>query len=325
MYQDELRELLFSSCGKMAQNARRFCCCDFNSHNSSIHNTIKTNNCEWYHGAWQYLRAIDCVSSPQWHSTWYKSVFEKAFGSKKKIDILISGTADYTFLYFLIKFIENSRATNVRIDIVDLCETPLKICKWLATNFTSINSNIKTETTQNSILMQFSKCVIEIKTIRCNILMYSSEYRYDVICSDAFLTRFSAKEVQSIVAKWKNCLSDDGSIITTCRLRKNSEAIAKNNLAKMSLDINTFCNKVLDNYNKLTQSEKEKIGISSEELRYIALRYVERFKSNPLGLKEDLDEVFASLGLKITNDSETKDVVGEIYQTTYYRICAKKC
>lgn len=48
--------------------------------------------CTWYHSVWQYLRVIDKVSSPEWHSIFYEKCFNKLFKEKENPKILISGT-----------------------------------------------------------------------------------------------------------------------------------------------------------------------------------------------------------------------------------------
>ena len=125
----DLRGLLLDSCYYMYQLSD--CCTnDFVAHNSS--STTHAASCRWYHSVWQYLRILDCVSSPQWHQSFYeKEIVASLASCKTHISILISGTADYSLLYLIVNVIKKYKSPeqNVSIDVVDLCETPLQICK----------------------------------------------------------------------------------------------------------------------------------------------------------------------------------------------------
>ncbi len=301
----KLRQLLLESCGIMAKYAKD-CRNDYVAHNSSQTSSENTSCCDWYHSAWQYLRVLDCVSSPQWHYEFYKSAFEKVFSEKTNVKILISGTADYSFLYLIISLLANNKKVTVEIDVVDLCPTPLEICKWLKKNLKNSNKNWT------------------VKTIQSNITMYSSEYKYDIICSDAFLTRFSVQESKSILSKWEEILNDGGRVITTVRLRDMTQE-SKLRLIALSSDINIFCKKVISKYKLLTKEEKNKLNISVEDLRFMAFRYIVRMKSNALGGKAEVENLFKCNGLEIIGgDSDIGSVVGEIRETNYYRIVAQK-
>lgn len=301
-----LRKLLIESCGIMAKNAKD-CRNDYVAHNSSQTSSENTTCCDWYHSVWQYLRVLDCVSSPQWHYEFYMKSFIKVFNAKSSIKILISGTADYSLLYLILSLLEGKKNCKVKIDVVDLCPTPLEICKWLKKNYKNLNENIT------------------IETIISNITMYSSAYKYDIICSDAFLTRFSIQEAKSVVGKWEEMLADDGKIITTVRLNDFKKSESKRQIIDLSDDINIFCTKVIANYNELSDEEKIKLNISAEDLRFMAFRYIVRMKSNALGGKAEIEELFETNRLKINDDeSQIKSVQGEIHETNYYRIVAQK-
>ena len=302
----ELRKLLLESCGIMAgytQNCRN----DFVAHNSSQTRSENTTCCDWYHSVWQYLRVLDCVSSPQWHYDFYKNAFEKVFNKKSAVRILISGTADYSLLYLIISLLADKKNCNAQIDIVDLCPTPLEICKWLWDKLKNSCKNIA------------------VRTIISNITMYSSDYKYDIICADAFLTRFSSHESKSVVAKWEEMLDDGGRIITTVRLNDLAKKNVKPHVIDISDDINTFCSKVTKAYDGLSSEDKRKMNISAEDLRFMAFRYIIRMRSNVLGEQDKISELFGSMGLRI-NDDESKihAVKGEIRETMYYGVVAQK-
>ncbi|MCH5158161.1 MAG: hypothetical protein J1F33_03080 [Clostridiales bacterium] len=302
---DELRQLLLDSCGIMAKYSAN-CRNDFVAHNSSQNSSENTTCCDWYHSVWQYLRILDCVSSPQWHYEFYKNSFENIFNRKSSLKILICGTADYSLLYLIVSILSNKKC-NVKIDVVDLCPTPLKICKWFIENYKNLNKNIS------------------INTVTSNITMYSSPYKYDIICSDAFLTRFSVQESKSVICKWDDLLDENGRIITTVRLNELDKSDNKRQVIDLSNDINIFCYKVIASYNDLIDEEKKKLNISVEDLRFMAFRYIIRMKSNNLGGKDKIEDLFESNGIIINKEeSEIKSVKGEIYKTDYYRIVAQK-
>lgn len=301
----EIKELLLESCSIM-HNLSLHCTYDFVGHNSSV--APHTSNCNWYHSVWQYLRVLDCVSAPQWHQDFFVRNIRACSLRKKSVSILISGSADYSLLHLVFCAIADLGVT-AEIDVVDLCYTPLSICKWYTENVIKNSSN---------------KSTIQVSVYQSNITMFRADKKYDVICTDAFLTRFASSTTRSVVETWERLLAPTGWIITTVRIHPE-ECIVQPTIAALSKDIDIFLTKVRDRYSELTEEERKKMKISPEELSFMAFRYILHMKSNILGQRTDIERLFTDSGLYIDQSrSQLAAVVGEVKETDYYRVIAQK-
>ena len=90
---------------------------------------VDRSSCAWYHGAWQYMRVMNLVSTPTWHSEFYTRELSAAVSRRKSVRAIITGTADYSLLAYLLACDPDGRA---EIDVLDLCATPLFACRWYA-------------------------------------------------------------------------------------------------------------------------------------------------------------------------------------------------
>jgi hypothetical protein len=57
---------------------------------------LSSEDCSWYHSVWQYLRVLNMVSTPTWHSAFYRDGIAYC-ATRKASRVLISGTADYSY------------------------------------------------------------------------------------------------------------------------------------------------------------------------------------------------------------------------------------
>ena len=323
----QLKDLLLESCNIMADYAKK------------CKNDFVASRCDWYHAAWQYLRALDCVSAPQWHEAFYNKALNEAIPNKqKKVRILISGTADYSLLHLVVTFL-TKRNIAAEIVIIDLCLTPLKICDWYAQNChkLGIPSNYKPTDLSNGKTnvktVQINEQIL-LKTICQDITYYSpdrdkngNKEEYDIICADALLTRFTRNAAKSVTKKWEELLAKNGKIITTVRVSTDVNVEKpQQTLCQLSIEINKYCAKVLERFDGLSADERNKLNISSEDLQFMAFRYIERMKSNRLGTLNQIKEIFEYANLKIIDlgDKQPYRVEGEIDETFYYQIFAEK-
>ena len=315
----DIQDLLIESCKKMEEYAKD-CTIDFVSSDRS---------CDWYHSSWQYLRAVDCVSAPQWHIKFYVKAIKERIKRGRIPKILISGTADYSLLHIIVSELIDSNVGAI-IDVLDLCKTPLKICEWYVRKLQSAGyNNVVWVKNKNQFSHTSSRNQIFIHAVKSDITKFNAksvherEWEYDVICTDAFLTRFDHKEAGSILEKWASLLAQDGVVITTVRIYEN-EAETKQSVALVSNNIHKFCNKVLSQYKDPSfKNARERLNIEVEDLRFKAFRYIERMKSNSLGTRDDIRALFENCGFELKTD-ERDTVNGEIDETWYCRIVARK-
>lgn len=303
----ELNDLLLESCSVMYDISQKKCGKDF---------VDNENGCSWYHSVWQYLRALNCVSAPQWHENFYYWAFSDLLEGKKSVRILISGTADYSFLHLILSFLVEKKIF-AHIAIIDKCPTPLKICNWYMENINEIFP-----------ISDYSwiQTYITIENIEKDLLYYnaSDDKKYDIICSDSFLTRFSKDDVFGVLKKWKDLLTSKGRVVTTVRIHNDKKEV---NLLDYTKGINMFQKKVEERFNNLPNGKrllKNGQSISKSELLFMTYNYIIRMKSCSLGDKKDIEAMFLLCGFKIdTQLSSISPVEGEISETTYYQIVAE--
>lgn len=252
-------------------------------------NGIVGKDCSWYHATWQYLRLLNVVSSPTWHDSFYTNEITSALKNKKQPIILISGTADYTMLAYVIECIKKLDINDSKIYVLDTCNTPLYFCKWYA-----------------------EKNKYTINTINEDILKYKNENFFDIICTDAFLTRFNKTIVPKVIDKWKTLLKTKGKIITTIRVHDDNDL----NHMEEEEAILQFCDKVKG----LTTKYKEYIKFSPEEMYKIAENYARKMKSNNLGDREAILEYFN----EFKNVYRFNTIPVELKETEYIELVAEK-
>ncbi len=292
-----INELLKQSCTIMHKTAIDKCYKDYMD---------EKNGCSWYHMAWQYLRILNCVSAPQWHGDFYAVEVMKEINKKDKLHILISGTADYSLLHILITTVVKCNVL-VSIDILDKCQTPLELCKWYIDNIQAYLTEGEKINLQNNVTINYL----------CKDLFILDDIdKYDIICTDAFLTRFIHYEVPSVLQKWRQLLKDKGKIVTTVRIHEVNKT---KNLFDITKDISSFMNKVKRRYEEYIKNEK--FPISESELTYLAYRYIVRMKSNNLGNEENISKILNECGFKHTPIVHT--VEGEIEETRYLHIVSE--
>lgn len=257
----------------------------YNVAKDNCKNGIVDENCFWYHSIWQYLRMMDVVSSPTWHSRFYIEQLSKSLKGGEINNVLISGTADYSMLAYVIRCVKKMNI-NTNIYVLDTCKTPLIACEWFA----------KMEN-------------IEIACVNQNILDYCNNNFFDIICTDAFLTRFNNEDANLVIDKWYNLLKIDGKIITTIRVHDMNE---KNDFR----NIENFINKIKNNY----EYYKDDIKIPLDELIKKAKVYANNMKSNNIGDEKNILKKFK----KFDTDYNVRKVVGELLETRYIELVALK-
>ena len=253
---------------------------------------VAQEDCSWYHGIWQYLRILNMVSTPTWHANFYLSTIAEAI-KEAPGRILISGAADYSTLAHVLWGCETAAPPiPCPIDVVDLCETPLLLCRWYG-----------------------KYAGADVTTHQADILTYAAD-PYRLIVTDAFLTRFNSNARQEVLKAWHRQLAPGGRVITTVRLEpelRSAFAIASSDQA------NSFRTRALQNGRRW----REFIPIAPEDLGNEAQRYAERMTSFSVRNEQELRQAFTDAGfddVQIINAT----VPGEMSTTTYAELVATK-
>ncbi|HKC65461.1 MAG TPA: hypothetical protein VKB86_17600 [Pyrinomonadaceae bacterium] len=158
-------------------------------------NLPTADNCGWYHGTWQFLRLLDMVAVPAWHSDFYAEALGSFLAKKPTAHVLISAAADYGMLATLHSAIK-ATATTPTIVIYDICNTPLKSCQWYANRY---NLSIKTH---------------------CENLITGNvvDAPFDLIVTDEFLSVLKSEYKPLIVKRWKELLKPTGAVVTVAMI-----------------------------------------------------------------------------------------------------------
>lgn len=282
-------QLLVRSMSVMQKDARQYCRGSYLTGNMA--------SCEWYHASWQALRLLGLVSTPDWHSEFYAQAFGNAFGEGAR-DILVSGTADYAIVDHIARAIPKEQLQHVIISVLDVCATPLEICRWYDRWFEQrqgIHLNLRFN--QRDALNTG----------------YNGE-SFDVITSDAFLTRFNNKDRESLIAEWFRILKPGGRIITTIRY---STRASTDKITASQVEIDNFVAKVdleVEEKHKWLRPMKAKI-----------IHYADEYARNIISFPIHSEEYICELLRKFQCTAEVGITKGEFEGATKYaRVVAIK-
>lgn len=151
-------------------------------------------SCDWYHGAWQYLRLLNMVAVPPWYE-FYNDALSDVLRRRPNADVLISAAADYGMLATLHDAIVTAGASP-RIVLYDICRTPIRACQWYA-----------------------ERHGLTLEVVCDNLLTcYIPPASFDLIVTDEFLTVIKSEDKPTIVKRWRELLKPGGSLVTTAML-----------------------------------------------------------------------------------------------------------
>ena len=253
---------------------------------------INEEGCGWYHGSWQYFRILDLVSTPTWHSEFYKTalVLKNSNPSQTTSNILVSGAADYSMTAHIIWAYE-TKSQKCNITVLDLCQTPLWLNKWYG-----------------------AKKGTQVHIVCSDILEYLPSQKFDYVVTDAFLTRFEDKEKEAVLRKWGDILTDQGKIVTTARI-DNAPSPVKASQSQAFI----FSEKAVE----FAKRWQEFVSLSPEEVRSMARIYAENMISYPFKNLEEIERLFIRCGFVFTHIEEAI-LKGEMMPTKYAEVIAAK-
>jgi hypothetical protein len=256
--------------------------------------------CDWYHGAWQYLRLFDMVPSPGLHAPFYRSTFAKRLSAVPRPRVLITGTADYSlpahvFNAWMRVHRDSDLLPALHVDVMDRCPTPLNACRWYAA---AINQSVQTY--EMDARDRLADCV---KT-----------ESYDLIAADDLLTHVDGDDCAAVLENWSELLADDGVVVTTVRVVPEDHSRA--GVLDAIADFSTRAKHSARRWRTFLQA-----GV--EDVSDAARRYAERISSVNHGKPADIKNMFEKAGLRVLH-TETKEFAGELTHSTYLRVVAAK-
>lgn len=174
-------------------------------------------DCSAYHTSWQPLRLCDATSTPRWHASFYTESF-RAWSDEVStrhhdgpVSVLITGLADYAMLYWIAQSIAPSVRERCVFHVLDICQTPLDSCRWLQRRLKQCKPSMK----------------LDLEVYRRDVFdNHLADRAYDLIASDAFLTRFETdEEKHRLLKEWMRLLRPGGRLVTTARVREHPDDI----------------------------------------------------------------------------------------------------
>lgn len=279
---DFLQEPIMQSADMMYEVAS-LCC---------THNHVNQDSCYWYHSIWQYLRLLDVVSTPSWHHDFYTKYLFDNVEYGKNASALISGAADYSMLAYVLHTAKR-KSLNTKVTVIDLCETPLFACKWYAKNMNH-----------------------PLTAMQVNIFDVPEDKPFDMICADAFLTRFSGDKLRNVLSKWNRLLNPGGIVVTTVRIHDEKHVCPP-----------TPSEETVQRFKKKALSRMEiwerHINLTADEIGEKVENYAKKMVSNYLGTKESLLTAIEECGFNIDFIDDV-EVSGELYPSRYLRLLLGK-
>lgn len=260
----------------------------------------KDYGCAWYHGSWQVLRLLGVFNSIRSDDDFFITQLDATI-AKGASRFLITGAADYALLARIAAVAANRNVTP-EITIVDRCETPLKLNRWYA-----------------------GRVGLEIETLCIDILDYRAPDRFDVTCTHSFLCFFNAAGRKSLTAKWWDCLSPGGAVLTAQRARpkENNFRIAYSAKQVKVLGERAF---------RLADGQYHQLGIEPDLARTLAEGYATHHWTYLIQHADELRELFEWQGFELEHfappgknqfETDTPGTPNES-ETCRWRILARK-
>jgi len=247
--------------------------------------------CAWYHGAWQYLRLLQLVSTPTWHHEFYLNHLVESLRSDSCKHALITGTADYSMFAYLVEAARRCESSTT-FTVVDLCPTPLFACRWYA-----------------------KRAGVDVTVREVDVNEFSLGHRgaFDLLCSDAFLTRFPEDAVLRTLNAWRKLLRPGGSLVTTVRIHDRAEGIRNPEAAVRDFR---------DRAEQRAARWEPFLRASPSDIADLAEVYARKMTSHKLGDEQTVRNLIEHSGFEIIA-SELGRVPGELVPTVYLRLRCK--
>ena len=221
-------------------------------------------DCAWYHGPWQDFRRLGLVVSARINGDFLvETLGELARAGARRV--LVSGCADQSTLAHVL-FAWRAAGAVPEVHIVDLCETPLAVCRAYA-----------------------EREGAAITTHCSDILEFAPREAFDVVCTHSFLTRFPVPRRPELLRKWRDFLVPGGVVVTAQRVRPSrSEQLVRHSPE----EAREFAARAL----ALARAHAALLDVTPESIAAAALLYAQRRAREPVRSDEELRALFEGAG-----------------------------
>jgi len=222
-------------------------------------------DCTWYHGTWQYLRALGVSKTAGGHATFLTETLRSLVAGGEVRRVLISGSADDAMTLIAVDAFRDAKA-RPELTLVDVCETPLALSRGSAERVGGT-----------------------VATHRTDILDYAVDVPFDIVMSNSFLSYFEVAARSRLFARWAALLRPGGKLVLTNRLRPGAPAAP---LGFTAGQAQVFCAAV----RREAERRQGALGLDPATLEGWAREYTMRFKSYPVRSVDEVMELLRSTG-----------------------------
>lgn len=221
--------------------------------------------CAAYHGFYPLLRLLGLAASPARHAEFYARALARLAPSHGP-RVLVCAAADYAMMAHVVGAYRGA-GIEPEIDVVDLCETPLRLCEAYA------------------------------RLVGTRADMYAADVRawdgqgYDLLCTHSLLVKFSAEERAAVVSRWSSFLRPGGAVVSTVRIDP-----------ELSAATTAFAPGRDEAFAELVVGEARRQGwdgASAEDLATEARAYAAGIASHPVASRQELVELFDTAGFEM--------------------------
>ncbi len=208
--------------------------------------------CDWYHRLWPLLRNLGLGTSPQLHGECFRATLAAMRPQATvPLRVLVSGAADHVLPALLAN---EARMLNlpVAITVLDICETPLALCRWYA-----------------------ARARLALRTHRGDVLEFAADGCFDLVCTHAFFGRFAPAERDLLCKRWHALLAPAGRLVTVNRLRPDASG---QQIRFDDAQAPDFAHRVMDAFRVCDR----KLIVNGEELERAVYAYAGQHRSWPV-------------------------------------------
>lgn len=159
----------------------------------------EAGGCRSYHAIWQYLRMVGMVRAMRTDGPLYVAAARRLARAGRLRRVLICGAADYSSLAYL-DYAARQAGVAPFFDVVDLCQTPLRMVAWYG-----------------------ARGGPAVNAIRADVTTFDTPHRYDMICAHSLLAAMPHSSRPGLFAMWQRLLAPEGRVCLSSRINDDED------------------------------------------------------------------------------------------------------
>lgn len=223
--------------------------------------------CAAYHGFYPVLRRLGLAAAPDRHADFYAD----QLGRLARADlsrVLVTGSGDWGMLDFLLRAYREA-GTPPRLEVVDICETPLHLGRWWA-----------------------EQRGVALSTHAADVLDFAPGDRFDVVVTHSFVAKFEPAARGKLFEAWARLLRPGGRLVTTARIDPE--------LSDASVSFAPgAAHGLRDEVSARGAELAASLDVGLDELASCAEAYAAGIRSYPVSSREEIEELCAAAGLEL--------------------------